>query len=134
MTKSGIKKPRGKAFVKGEDSRRVVQNAGGKTATFTREMKACLLTAAENAGNRLVALSNARLPKKPTAKRTAELIELMRRDPEGSVSYFEWLAEFHPALFLALLGRALPMGVRGWQAPQAGDLHAAAARQILDCC
>ena len=32
---------------------------------FTREMKACLLGAAEEAGNRMVAISNARLPKKP---------------------------------------------------------------------
>jgi hypothetical protein len=62
MVKIGPKKPRGKPFAKGEDERRVIpMPTGGRTATFTREMKTFLLTAAENVGNRLVALSNARL-------------------------------------------------------------------------
>ena len=39
-------------------------------------MKACLLGAAEEAGNRMVAISNARLPKKPNKYFTRELIEL----------------------------------------------------------
>jgi hypothetical protein len=72
-------------------------------------MKQCLLDAAENVGNRLVAISNAKLPKRPTAKLTAELIELLRLDPKGVTSYFEWLAEHHPAIFASLLGRAMPL-------------------------
>jgi len=62
-------KPRGKPFVKGEDSRRVIPNPAVRQERqaneFTREMKACLLGAAEDAGNRMVAISNARLPTKP---------------------------------------------------------------------
>ena len=50
-----------------------------------------------------------KLPKRPTAKLTAELIELLRLDPKGVTSYFEWLAEHHPAIFASLLGRAMPL-------------------------
>ena len=71
-------------------------------------MKACLLGAAEDAGNRMVAISNARLPTKPNKQFTRELIELLRQSPNGMQSYFLWLAEQHPAIFAALLGRALP--------------------------
>jgi hypothetical protein len=109
MTKAGNKKPRGKPFVRGEDPRRVHGAVGGRTTAFNREMKQCLLDAAENVGNRLVAISNAKLPKRPTAKLTEELIALLRLDPKGVTSYFEWLAENHPAIFAALLGRAMPL-------------------------
>jgi len=50
---------------KGEDPRRVHGRREQQVNEFTREMKACLLGAAEDAGNRMVAISNARLPKKP---------------------------------------------------------------------
>jgi hypothetical protein len=90
-------------------ARRVHGKSGQQTNTFTREMKQCLLDAAENVGNRLVAISNAKLPKHPTKKLTEELIKLLRLDPNGMTSYFEWLAEHHPAIFASLLGKALPM-------------------------
>jgi hypothetical protein len=108
MTKPGLKKPRGKPFVKGEDPRRVHGKSGARINAFTREMKQCLLDAAEETGNRMVALSNARLPKQPNQHFTKELIGLLRQDPKGMTSYFMWLAENHPAIFVSLLGRALP--------------------------
>jgi hypothetical protein len=108
MTKPGLKKPRGKPFEKGDDPRRAQLVPGGRTHAFTREMKDCLKTAAENVGNRLVAIANAKLPKRPTAALPKELIALMRREPEGMISYFEWLAEQRPELFVVLMGRALP--------------------------
>jgi hypothetical protein len=40
---------------------------------------------------------------------TDELIRLLRLDPKGMTSYFEWLAEHHPAIFATLLGRAMPL-------------------------
>jgi hypothetical protein len=83
MTKPGVKKPRGKPFEKGDDPRRGQGVPGGKTAAFTGEMKNCLQ--AENVGNRLVAISNAKLPKRPTAKLPQESVDLMRRNPEGIV-------------------------------------------------
>ena len=55
-----------------------------------------------------MALSNARLPKQPAKELTKELIELLRQEPKGMTSYFMWLAEYHPAIFAALLGRAMP--------------------------
>ena len=60
MTKVGTKKPRGKPFVKGEDPRRVHGKSGAQVNEFTREMKRCLLDAAEQSGNRMVAISNER--------------------------------------------------------------------------
>jgi hypothetical protein len=71
-------------------------------------MKACLLGAAEEAGNRMVAISNAQLPKRPVKFYTKALIELLHQDPKGTQSYFVWLAENHPGIFAQLLGRALP--------------------------
>jgi hypothetical protein len=53
-------------------------------------------------------LAGARLPKKPDKVFTRELIEFLRQDPKGMQSYFLWLAEQHPSIFAALLGRALP--------------------------
>src|SRR5690242_2267033 len=38
----------------------------------------------------------------------AELLEILKHNPEGMSSYFESLAEEHPALYVALIGRALP--------------------------
>jgi hypothetical protein len=93
----------------GEDSRRVHGRKVQQVNEFNREMKQCLLNAAENFGNRLVALSNARLPKHPTAKLTKEVIELLRLNPNGMTSYLEWLAEHHPTLFVNLLGKAMPV-------------------------
>ena len=43
-------------------------------------MKKCLLDAAEETGNRMVAISNARLPKQPSKEFTKELIERRRAD------------------------------------------------------
>jgi hypothetical protein len=57
-------------------------------------------------------MARAKLPKKPTMQLTWELIELMRLDPKGMTSYFEWLATEHPAIFAALLGRAMPQIMR----------------------
>ena len=71
-------------------------------------MKRCLLDAAEKFGNRMVAISNAQLPKRPNQHFTKELIELLRQEPQGMTSYFMWLAEHHPAIFASLLGRAMP--------------------------
>jgi len=103
-------KPRGKGkpFQKGEDPRRIHGRQDEQVNEFAREMKKCLLDAAEETGNRMAAISNARLPKQPNKKFTKELIELLRQDPKGMTSYFNWLAEHHPALFISLLGRALP--------------------------
>ncbi len=67
-----------------------------------------LTRAAATAGDRLVAIWNAKLPDKPTAKISAKLLEVLRRDPNGVESYFAWLAEEYPAIFCSLLGRALP--------------------------
>ena len=53
-------------------------------------------------------MSNARLPKTPSKTFTKEMIELSKLSPEGISSYFEWIAEFHPSLYIALIGRALP--------------------------
>jgi hypothetical protein len=108
MTKVGTKKPRGKPFVKGEDPRRVHGKSGAQVNEFTREMKRCLLDAAEQSGNRMVAISNERLPKRPNQHFSKELLALLRQDPQGMTSYFMWLAEHHPAIFVSLLGRALP--------------------------
>ncbi len=99
---------RGKPFVKGEDPRRQHGSKPGHGQGFTREMRECLLSAAENVGNRLAAISNEKLPKRPTKKITRALIDLLRLDPKGMTSYFEWLAEYHPAIFASLLGRAMP--------------------------
>jgi hypothetical protein len=56
----------------------------------------------------MVAISNAQLPKRPNREFSKELLELLRQDPKGMTSYFSWLAEHHPALFVSLIGRALP--------------------------
>jgi hypothetical protein len=84
---------------KGEDPRRIHGRRHQQANEFTREMKRCLLDAAEEAGNRLVAISNARLPKQPSKEFTKELIDLLRQEPNGMTSYFMWLAERHPAIF-----------------------------------
>jgi hypothetical protein len=89
MRLGSSKNPARPVRTRGEDPRRVHGKSGQQTNAFTREMKQCLLDAAENVGNRFVAISNARLPKRPTAKLTAELIELLRLDPKGVTSYFE---------------------------------------------
>jgi hypothetical protein len=96
-------KPRGKGkpFQKGEDPRRIHGRQDEQVNEFAREMKKCLLDAAEETGNRMAAISNARLPKQPNKKFTKELIELLRQDPKGMTSYFNWLAEHHPALCCA---------------------------------
>jgi hypothetical protein len=52
-------------------------------------MKACLLGAAEDAGNRMVAISNARLPTKPNKQFTRELIELLRQSPSQTYLKFQ---------------------------------------------
>jgi hypothetical protein len=75
---------------------------------FTRKVKDALLKGGVDAGNHLVELNNARLPTRPTKKMTAELIEVSKLSPEGLTSYFQWLAENHPSVYAALLGRALP--------------------------
>jgi hypothetical protein len=84
MTKVGTKKPRGKPFVKGEDPRRVHGKSGAQVNEFTREMKRCLLDAAEQSGNRMVAISNERLPKRhmPPQLLDMELLASMSQ-PEG---------------------------------------------------
>jgi hypothetical protein len=41
--------------------------------------------------------------------REVDRLELLRLDPKGVTSYFEWLAEHHPAIFASLLGRAMPL-------------------------
>ena len=104
-----LKKPRGKGkpFVKGEDPRRVHGRKKGQVNARTRHLQEVLLQAAEDTGNRLAKLFNAKLPHQPTRAMTAEMLRLLRRDPKGIVSYFEWLAEDHPAIFCALLGRVL---------------------------
>jgi hypothetical protein len=103
-----VRKPRGKPFEKGDDSRRAPGRTPAQRNLFTREVKDALVEAGENFGNRLVALHNAKLPKKPNSNFIKELIELSKLDPKGIVSYFEWLAEKYPSLYVALLGRALP--------------------------
>jgi hypothetical protein len=107
---SPFKKPRGKGkpFVKGEDTRRVHGRKEGQVNASTKRLQEVLLQAAKNTGNRLAKLFNAKLPHQPTRTMTAEMLRLLRRDPKGIVSYFEWLAEDHPAIFSALLGRVLP--------------------------
>jgi hypothetical protein len=103
MTKVGTKKPRGKPFVKGEDPRRVHGKSGAQVNEFTREMKRCLLDAAEQYGNRMVAISNERLPSGRTSisPRTATLL---RQDPQSMTSYFVRLAEHHRRLRVATRG------------------------------
>jgi hypothetical protein len=103
-------KPRGvgKPFQKGEDPRRVHGRKEGQENAFNREIKDCLLRAGEKVGNRQAALANNKLPKRPSEKMPAELLEILKHNPEGMSSYFEWLAEEHPALYVALIGRALP--------------------------
>ena len=49
---------------------------------------AALTRAAATAGDRLVAIWNAKLPDKPTAKISAKLLEVLRRDPNGVEAYF----------------------------------------------
>lgn len=71
-----------------QDPRRVHGRREQQVNEFTREMKACLLGAAEDAGNRMVAISNARLPTKPNKLFTQELIEFLRQSPKGMQSYF----------------------------------------------
>jgi len=104
------KKPRGKGkpFVKGEDTRRMHGRKRGQVNASTKRLQEVLLQAAENTGNRLAKLFNAKLPHQPTRTMTAEMLRLLRRDPKGIVSYFEWLAEDHPSIFSGLLGRVLP--------------------------
>jgi hypothetical protein len=104
-----LKKPRGKGkpFLKGKDPRRVHGRKKGQVNAGTRQLRQVLMQAAENTGNRLAELFNAELPHQPTRAMTAEMLRLLRRDPKGIVSYFEWLAEDHPAIFSALLGRVL---------------------------
>jgi hypothetical protein len=90
-------------FQKGDDPRRV--NRKGRPSAFTREIRESLLRAGNTFGNRVAAISNARLPKRQTKTLTQEILELSRLDPNGMESYFEWLAEFHPMLYVGLLGR-----------------------------
>jgi hypothetical protein len=81
---------------------------GGQVNASTKRLQEVLLQAAENTGNRLAKVFNAKLRHQPTRAMTAEMRRLLRREPKGIVSYFEWLAEDHPAIFSALLGRVLP--------------------------
>jgi hypothetical protein len=79
---------------------------GGFCAPEDHGMAVCLLPGTElsfadevrrwskwpNAGNRVVAISNPRLPKTPNKEFTKELIELLRQHPKGMQSYFTWLS------------------------------------------
>jgi hypothetical protein len=76
----------------------------GQVNASTKRLQEVLLQAAENTGNRLAKLFNAKLPHQPTRTMTAEMLRLLRRDPKGIVSYFEWLAEDHPAIFSRFVG------------------------------
>jgi hypothetical protein len=97
----------------------------GQTNASSRELLAALMQAAANAGDRLVAIKNAKLPKRPKRNFPAELIAILRRDPKGIVSYFEWLAVEHPAIFCSLLGRALPEIIRHDDQGAIGAYHSA---------
>jgi hypothetical protein len=113
------KKPRGRAFAKGDDPRRAVR----KPDTSTRELRELLLRAASTVGNRLAEVSNARLPKRPNRNFSREVLGLLRRDPRGTESYFEWLAEFHPKLFVGLLVRYVPQAVQEERGPELKVTH-----------
>ena len=91
----------------GEDPRRQHGRKDGANL-FSRKIKDALLKAGEDAGDHLVALNNVKLPKRPTRDMTAELIKVSKLAPDGLTSYFQWLAENHPSIYVALLGRALP--------------------------
>ncbi len=101
------KQKRRKPFQKGVDPRRKPRQPG-QGNVLSREVLAALTRAAARAGDRIVALWNAKLPDKPNGKITAKLLEVLRRDSKGTEAYFAWLAEEHPAIFCSLLGRALP--------------------------
>ncbi len=47
------------------------------------------------------------------------LLQELRRDPNGTETYFAWLAEEHPAIFASLFGRALPQIIQ--HEDQGGD-------------
>ncbi len=109
------KKPRGKGkpFAKGQDPRRKLRpREPGQTTAASRKVLEALTRAAATAGDRLVAIWNAKLPDKPNSKINAALLQVLRRDSEGAEAYFAWLAEEHPAVFCSLLGRALPQIVQ----------------------
>jgi hypothetical protein len=102
-------KPRGKGkpFQKGEDPRRIHGRQDEQVNEFAREMKKCLLDAAEETGNRMAAISNARLPKQPNKKFTKELIELLRPGSQGDDQLFStgWQSTIRRCSFRCLGGR-----------------------------
>jgi len=63
----------------------------GTPNVMTRVLKEAIILAGENIGNKLADMS--------------------KEERKGLVSYFEWAAEKHPAAFLGLLGRIMPMQV-----------------------
>ena len=119
---------KGKPFQKGEDPRRVHGRQLEQTNVFAREVKKCLVDAAEAVGNRMAAIANAKLPKRASERWPRELIELLHQSPEGMTSYFMWLAENHPAIFVTLFGRALPQIMQ----PEGGERMEAIIRTAED--
>jgi hypothetical protein len=82
----------------------------GRTNAMPTSLKKALLEAGHNVGNRKVILSKFQLPQEPSNKFTKEMIDiLMAIEPNGLVSYCEFLAENHPGIYAALLMRILPV-------------------------
>jgi hypothetical protein len=88
-----------------------LRGRAGAPNIFTYEVKDALLQAGENC-NRLTGIHKAKLPKSPNKSFTRGWLELSRLDRKRIVSYFEWLAEHRPNIYVALLGRAGPNTLR----------------------